>query len=148
MPQDWEDLALTSHYNTAVAIKAALEAGAVADAMTGLEELIDALSRSDERAIKMYLVRLMQHIIKWKAQAERRSPSWVATIREARQQVRELQEENPRFTAARIQTWWDRLSASAVNEAERDMNQEIPHPPILTWDEVFETRYELEKGQR
>jgi hypothetical protein len=131
-----------------VAIKAALEAGAMADAMTGLEELIDALSRSDERAIKVYLVRLRQHIIKWKVQAERRSPNWMATIREARQQVRELQEENPRFTAARLQTWWDRLSASAVNEAERDMNQESPPPPTLTWDEVFETLYELEKGQR
>ena len=147
MPQDWEDLALTSHYNTAVAIKAALEAGAVADAMTGLEELIDALSRSDERAIKMYLVRLMQHIIKWKAQAERRSELGGNDSRSAPAGPGAPGGKSPLY-CCRIQTWWDRLSASAVNEAERDMNQEIPHPPILTWDEVFETPYELEKGQR
>ena len=36
----------------------------------------------------------------------------------------------------------------SIREAERDMNQEIPHPLTLTWDEVFETRYELKKGQR
>jgi hypothetical protein len=33
---DWEELALTSHYDTAEAIKAALEVGEVADTMTGI----------------------------------------------------------------------------------------------------------------
>ena len=50
-----------------------------------LDFKVDALARIN-RALRQY--HLMQHIIKWKAQAERRSPSWVATIREARQQVR------------------------------------------------------------
>ena len=43
---DWEELAITSHYNTAVAIREALQKGHVDDASVGLEELIDALSRS------------------------------------------------------------------------------------------------------
>ena len=81
MHRDWEALAFTSHYHTAVAIHEAFQAGDVEDAMSGLEELIDALSRSEERALQSYLVRLMQHIIKWKLQPERRSPSWSATIR-------------------------------------------------------------------
>src|SRR5262249_57220382 len=71
MPRDWEALAFTSHYHTAVAIHEAFQAGDVDDAMSGLEELIDALSRSEERALQSYLVRLMQHIIKWKLQPER-----------------------------------------------------------------------------
>jgi hypothetical protein len=45
----------------------------VATATTGLEELIAALSHSDDRAMKSHLIRLMQHIIKWKVQPERRS---------------------------------------------------------------------------
>jgi hypothetical protein len=123
---DWEALAFTSHYATAVAIKEALEAGAGADAMQGLEELIEALSRSDERAIKHHLVRLMQHIIKWHVQPDRRGASWAATIREQRQQVRDLQEEPPRFTDERLRSWWPRLLQSAHNDAESDMNQASP----------------------
>ena len=40
----------TSHYHTAVAIHEVFQAGDIEDAMSGLEELIDALSRSEERA--------------------------------------------------------------------------------------------------
>jgi hypothetical protein len=138
---DWKELALTSHYDTAVAIKAALEAGETHEAMAGIEELIDALFRSDERAIKHQLVRLMQHIMKWHVQPDQRGASWAATIRDAREQVRDLQEDNPRVTDARIRTWWPRLLRSARNAAESDMNQVIPNPPALTWEEVFETEY-------
>ena len=48
---DWELLALTDQYYTAVAIRDALREGDVDGAIEGLEELIDALSRSDERAL-------------------------------------------------------------------------------------------------
>jgi hypothetical protein len=63
--RDWELLALTDHYHTAVAIHDALQEGDVQDATQGLEELIDALSRSEERALESRLIRLMQQIIKW-----------------------------------------------------------------------------------
>jgi hypothetical protein len=43
--EDWQELATTSHYQTAVAVRNALREGNVDDATTGLEELIDALSR-------------------------------------------------------------------------------------------------------
>jgi hypothetical protein len=145
MPRDWEQLAFTSHYHTAMAIHEALQTGDVEDAMAGLEELIDALSKSEERALRSYLVLLMQHIIKWKVQPERRSTSWAATIREARDQVRELQQEHPRFTDDRIRALWPKVLRSSINEAERDMNREISNPPTLTWEEVFATPYELPK---
>ena len=61
---DWEELALISHYQTAKAIRDTLKEGNVDDAAQGSEELIEALSRSDERALKSHLTRLMQHIIK------------------------------------------------------------------------------------
>ncbi len=34
------------------------------EAILGLEELIDALSGADQRALEHHLIRLMQHIIK------------------------------------------------------------------------------------
>lgn len=142
---DWQELATTSHYQTAVAIRNALREGNVDDATTGLEELIDALSRSDERALRSHLVRLMQHIIKWQVQPQRRSQSWAATIAIQRQEIADVRAENPRFTDAYIrERLWDRCAQLAVKEAERDMNQAIPEPPALIWDDVFATDYQLD----
>ena len=43
---NWRELAITSHYQTAVAIKNELEQGHIEESTAGIEELIDALSRS------------------------------------------------------------------------------------------------------
>lgn len=143
--RDWELLALTDHYHTAVAIREALREGDVADATQGLEELIDALGRSEQRALESYLMRLMQHIIKWQVQPERRTPSWVTTIRNCRRQIERLQNRYPRFTDRFIleQTWADCLE-DAHGEAAAEMNRvEIPWTG-LSWHDVFESVYQLE----
>jgi hypothetical protein len=57
--------------------------------MQGLEELIDALSRSERRALESHLMRLMQHVITWKCQPDLRSRSWVNTIANARESIAE-----------------------------------------------------------
>lgn len=143
--RDWEWLALTDHYHTAVAIREALREGDVEDATQGLEALIDALSRSEERALESHLIRLMQHVIKWHAQPEERSPSWVYTIREQRRQIRKLQRRYPRFTDRCIEEMlWDDCLVSGVNEAAKDMNRDIIDPPELSWQDVFESDYRLE----
>ena len=43
----WQELSATSHYQTAVAVEQALEQGDIPEAKAGIQELIDALSRSD-----------------------------------------------------------------------------------------------------
>jgi Domain of unknown function DUF29 len=142
---DWELLALTDQYSTAVAIRDALREGDVDGAIEGLEELIDALSRSDERALESRLIRLMQHIIKWKVQPERRSPSWVATIREQRRQIQRFQRRSPRFTDRYIQdTLWDDCYAGGLNEAAAEINREHIEAVPLRWHEVFALPYTLE----
>ncbi|ETW97849.1 MAG: hypothetical protein ETSY1_21065 [Candidatus Entotheonella factor] len=143
--RDWEWLALTDHYHTALAIREALLEGDVEDAAEGLEELIDALSRSEERALESHLIRLIQHVIKWQVQPEKRSPSWVYTIREQRRQIRKLQRRYPRFTDCRIEeALWDDCLVGGLNEAGKDMDQDILNPPSLSWQDVFETDYHLE----
>ena len=49
---NWQTLSADSHYKTAVAIQAELEQGHWQEAALGIEELIEALSRSEKRAIK------------------------------------------------------------------------------------------------
>jgi hypothetical protein len=87
----------------------------------------------------------MQQIIKWKVQPERRSPSWAATIREQRRQIRRLQSRYPRFTDRYIQdTLWDDCYAGGLNEAAAEMNREYIETVPLCWNEVFEMLYTLE----
>lgn len=141
--RNWQELATTSHYQTAVAVKDALHTGDTVTALEGLEELIDALSRSDRRALESYLTRLMQHIIKWRVQPERRSASWAATIRIARRQIARIQQETPSLNRRAIESLWNNVLLDAVDAAEGEMNRRVP-PLTLTWEEVFETVYTLE----
>jgi hypothetical protein len=140
---NWQDLATTSHYQTAVAVRDALRSGAVQEAAQGIEELIDALSRSERRALESHLVRLMQHIIKWRIQPDKRSRSWQSTIANAREAITEIQEDTPSLSDDVIRRLWERTLRKARREAEGEMDRAIP-PLSLTWDEVFATEYTLE----
>jgi hypothetical protein len=137
----WQDLASSSHYQTAVAVEAAIERGDIADAKVGIEELIDALSRSEKRALRSQLIRLMLHVIKWKTQPERRSLSWRATIRSARREIAEIQEHTPSLNRAVIEAMWQDCFEAAKDDAEGEMNQEAVIES-LSWHEVFEQNYE------
>jgi hypothetical protein len=83
MPHAWEQLALYAHYQIAVAMHEDLQAGHMEDGLAGLEECIEASSRSDERALKSSLVLLMQPIITWKVHHERCSTRRSAPMEEA-----------------------------------------------------------------
>lgn len=137
----WQELSTSSHYQTAVAIEQELQRGNVQEASAGLRELIEALGRSEKRALKSHLVRLMAHIIKWQTQPERRSYSWAATIANTREEIRDIQEETPSLAEAVLQEMWDRCFLLAKREAEGDMNQ-AASVTTLSWPEVFEEAYE------
>ena len=139
----WQDLATMSHYQTAVAVRNALQRGEKDNAMQGLEELIDALARADRRALRSHLIRLMQHVIKWCYQPEKRSRGWLATIRNARNEIAVLREETPSLTRRVIEAMWGSCLEAALNEAEGDMDRSLP-PLTLSWEEVFETAYTLD----
>ena len=139
---NWQELSAISHYKTALAIHQELQCGHSTEACKGIKELIAALSRSEKRALKSQLVRLMKHIIKWKTQAEYRSRSWIATIYNARSEIRDIQEETPSLNNDVVINVWDDCLALAIVEAEDEMRQNttVQH---LSWQEVFEESYSL-----
>lgn len=139
---DWQALAATSHYQTAVAIKENLQAGNLQAATTGIEELIEALARSDKRALKSQLIRLMKHIIKWKTQPEMRSRSWLASISNAREEIAEIQEETPSLSDKTILELWEKCFRAAQREAEAEMERSS-QVQQLSWQEVFTEQYSL-----
>jgi uncharacterized protein DUF29 len=137
----WQELSVTSHYQTAIAVEEALDRGDVADAKVGLEELIDALSRADKRALNSHMIRLMMHVIKWKTQPECRSRRWRATIRNARREIAKLQKDTPSLTRKVIEEMWKDSFDSAKEEAEGEMNKDVTLR-TLSWKEVFEKDYD------
>ena len=142
---DWQELATTSPYHVAIAVREVLREGNMENAMIGLEELIDALSRSDRRALESHLTRLMTHVIKWKVQPERRSRSWRNTILNVRTAIIRLQRHVSSLNRSVIEEDWDELTEVARREAEGETNLDIP-PLFLTWKEVFEDNYTLENS--
>ncbi|TAN76949.1 MAG: DUF29 domain-containing protein [Gallionella sp.] len=144
---NWQTLSATSHYKTALAIHHELQRGNSSEADNGIKELINALSRSEKRALKSQIIRLMKHIIKWKTQPDYRSRSWIATIHNAREEIRDIQDETPSLNDDVIKQLWDDCLTSALVEAEDEMRQETLVEK-LSWQEVFEQRYSLNTQNR
>ena len=138
----WQELSTSSHYQTAVAVEEALERGDIADAKAGIQELIDALSRSEKRALRSQLIRLMMHIIKWKTQPERRTISWCVSISNARREIDDIQEDTPSLTRAVINGLWEKCFRAAKTEAEIEMGKKSAVAK-LSWAQVFEHEYEM-----
>ncbi|HAN73916.1 MAG TPA: DUF29 domain-containing protein [Planktothrix sp. UBA8402] len=139
---DWQDLAMGSHYLTALEVQNCLKQGNIMEATTGLEALIEAMGRSDKRALKSQLIRLMAHIIKWKCQPEKRSSSWSITILSARNEIESIQEDTPSLNTNTINLIWDKCFKQAVKEAETEMNKKC-QLTALSWQEIFEQEYTL-----
>jgi hypothetical protein len=137
----WRDLAIASHYQTAVAVRNELLAGDVEETIEGIEELIAALSRSDRRELSSQLVRLMLHIVKWKSQPARRSRSWLATINNARVEIEILLEAEP-VLKPQVASLVDTLFARSKRLAEQEMGKRST-VASLAWSEIFEEEYEL-----
>jgi len=139
---DWQDLAMGSHYLVALEVQNCLKQGNIMEATTGLEALIEAMGRSDKRALKSQLIRLMAHIIKWKCQPENRSSSWSITILSARNEIESIQEDTPSLNTNTINLIWDKCFKQAVKEAETEMNKKC-QLTALSWQEIFEQEYTL-----
>lgn len=142
----WQELAATSHYQTAVAIAQELAAGNVREASVGLEELIEAVARSERRALRSQLIRLMVHVLKWREQPSKRSASWVVSILQAREEIAAIREEVPSLTREIIEGLWDYCAKAAARQAEAEMGRPLADPG-LSWAEVFEADYPIGRGE-
>jgi len=139
---EWQELAAESHYKTAVEIKNAAEHGNLGEVNKGIQELIEAMGKSEKRALRSFLELLMMHIIKWKTQPLKRSLGWKRTIYNARNEIEEIQEETPSLPDEVIKTMWEKSFTRAMLDAEAEMEQKTELTE-LTWDAVFKQEYDI-----
>ncbi len=140
--KNWEDLSTGSHLLLAQAVMDELTSGQIEQAQLGLQTLIDAMSRSDRRAMESFLTLLMAHVIKWKSQPEQRSVSWAKTILNARREIKRIQRDSPSLNRNYLESIWNDCFNDARQDAELDM-QKKSTIDALSWDEVFNDDYNL-----
>jgi hypothetical protein len=146
---DWGYLAASSHYVLAKEIEFSLQAGDMEDALEGLDELIDSMSKMAIREMRSHLVIIMTHILKWKYQPQKRSRSWLKSILNARFEIEDVQDETPTVTDQAIKLEWDKAFLKAIRQASQEMKltddeERKFQPEMLTWEEVFEKIYYVE----
>ncbi|MBD1934307.1 MULTISPECIES: DUF29 domain-containing protein [Cyanophyceae] len=140
--QDWEWLAASSEYQTAIAVQELLREEKWMEASEGLAFLIESMGKSKRLALKSQLIRLMSHVIKWKCQPGLRSASWSISIRSARLEIEDIQEEVPSLNRNFIESIWDKSFSRAVKNAEEEMGMKC-QLTSLSWEEVFDEKYSL-----
>ena len=73
-----------------------LRKGRLADAdIEHIAEEIDSMGRTEKRELISRLSVLLLHLLKWRHQAEKRSPSWEASVRVQRNRLADHLDDNP-----------------------------------------------------
>ncbi|MEB3311875.1 MAG: DUF29 domain-containing protein [Snowella sp.] len=140
MTTTWDELVFKSPYLAVEKAKELLQEGQMTEAYNLLESLTESMGRSEKRAVSSQLTRLMLHIIKWKCQPEKRSVSWIISIRSARREIADSQEEMPSLNRDFLYSIWDKCFIAAKQDARDEMGKK-PEILTLTWSEVFEETY-------
>jgi len=104
-----------------------------------LAEEIESLGRSERKALESHLARLITHLLKWHHQPERRSRSWVATVRHAQRQVARRLGENPslrsRLDDVLAEAWQDGRDVALI---ETDLPSDaLPADLPWTFDDLM-----------
>ena len=112
--------------------------------LNNLIEEVNSLGKSDRRAMRSYLVKLLSHLLKWHYQPQRRSLSWINTIRKARNSMTELIEDSPSLRRYREEIF-DRVYQKAREEASFELLslEVFPLSCPFSEEEIYEKEYSL-----
>jgi Domain of unknown function DUF29 len=88
-----------------------------------IAEELEALGRGERRAVVARWRLIIQHLLKWQYQPEKRSRSWIATVSRERRHLRRLENESPSLSAR-----YQELIAEAFRIALGDVVDETDLP--------------------
>lgn len=107
--------------------------------LLNLIEEIESLGKQQRAELRNRLKVLIGHLLKWEYQAERRSRSWLMTIRVQRRDPQELLEENPslkRYLEEALQKIYDSSRDLATGETNLPLKT-FPENCPYTLEEIF-----------
>jgi len=107
--------------------------------LPNLIEEIESLGKQQRAELRNRFKVLIGHLLKWEYQAERRSRSWLMTIRIQRRDTQELLEENPSlkpYLEEALQKIYESGRDLAVGETNLPLKT-FPENCPYTLDEIF-----------
>jgi len=111
--------------------------------LANIIEEIESMGRSEYRALESRLTVLLQHLLKWKFQPERRGKNWELSIDEQRIRFDRLLRENPSLKSAlnTILTEAYRLAVvKAAKETKLD-KKSFPAECPWSWEELVDAEF-------
>ena len=89
-----------------------------------LAEEIESLGRSDKRALGSDLKVVLEHLLKWRYQPEKRSESWSESIEEHRDRIARIIADSPSLAG-----WPAEILATEYSRARRKALKDTKLPP-------------------
>lgn len=104
-----------------------------------IAEELESLGRTEFKVLRSALSLILQHMLKWDYQPQRRSWSWVATIRTQRRDVQEQLHDNPSLSPRREEAI-ERAYHYAITAAAAETKLDDAIFPVVcpySWDEIM-----------
>lgn len=105
-----------------------------------LLEEVEGLGKQQRSELRKHLMILLVHLLKWRAQPERRGRSWVLSIKEQRKESERLLKANPSLKPE-LEAIVAEAYETAVLRAERETRLDASHFPQtmpFSWREIME----------
>lgn len=106
-------------------------------------EEVESLGRSDRRALRSQLTRLLVHLLKWRYQAANRSKSWHLSIIDARRKIETLVDDSPsleREVTSQLGEQYSRARKDALVEMDLP-DGTIPGACPFTFDQILDEEF-------
>ena len=91
-------------------------------------EEIEYMAKHERHELRSRMARLIQHLLKWQLQPEKRTTSWQRTIAHQREAISDLLQESPSLKPVFVDSV-DRAHASAARLAAIDMRRDLKTLP-------------------
>jgi hypothetical protein len=120
--------------------------------LDNIAEELRSLGASDRRALRSQLERLLEHLLKWTYQPEKRTRSWLRSINDARRKIARILDDSPSLGREDI---LDKLIADAYANAIGDVEVEtglaretFPESCAFTKAQIFSEEFPPEDERR
>ncbi len=107
-----------------------------------VEEIRDLSKRERDRLLSSLRL-IVQHLLKWDYQPEKRSRSWLATIQRERKNIDLYLEDSPSLKRYLSEEWLRKMYAIARDDAFAETGLEFPETCPYSISEVLERQISL-----
>jgi Domain of unknown function DUF29 len=113
-----------------------------------LSDEVEGLANTERRELRSRLEVLLEHLLKWQFQANRRSRSWKTTVALQRLKIREHLDENPGLKPYVAEVLAQAYKAARLDVSGRFLRRTDPQPPDScpwTFEQVTDEQFWPEK---